>query len=624
MRAIFIRISGLPMGFGSAAAAAVGRQVRQVRTMQPARSERWRSCASSRRGMGVPRPGAGPLARVPVDHGRSSPPPAGGKPALPGKALRETWLDSEGGPASRALVYRHEGGRRSGIIGRRRMDEPPNAPPSAPPDESPGEHPAPESRGGGPDGPSIRVIRIPSEERAEPQEQAHAQPRRRHDPRHRLLRQWRIRVRPRPPGGDPLREPDRGRAAPTAPAISPRRWLPPSRRWGSSAVPSRIRLPGAGPVLLATRIEDEALPTVLGYGHGDTVRGMEERWTRGAGPWQTAREGDRLYGRGTADNKGQHTINMAALGAVLETRGRLGFNAKFMIETGEENGSAGVHDVVRANRDAFAADAFIASDGPRVRIDRPTVCLGARGATNFDLLCHLHEGGHHSGNWGGALPDPATVLTHAIAAIVGSKGRIKVKEWLPGADPQLGAHGARGRGARRRGGRPGGRPGLGGAGTHSGRERLRLELLRGAHDGDRRSGRPRERDPALGTGALPATLHRGDRCRRRGPGPPPPPRRTRLRRCAGPSAPSRQRGRVPGQPDGPRRPVGRPGTPVDRAHVRPKARGHPPDGGLDLQRRLHRHSRPSLDLGPTLLRLLPPARPPTSTFSCRSAGRPSR
>ena len=74
---------------------------------------------------------------------------------------------------------------------------------------------------------------------------------------------------------------------------------------------------GQGPVLLATRIEDEALPTVLGYGHGDVVRGMEGQWTRGAGPWVTARDGDRLYGRGTADNKSQHTINMAALRAVL-------------------------------------------------------------------------------------------------------------------------------------------------------------------------------------------------------------------------------------------------------------------------------------------------------------------
>jgi acetylornithine deacetylase/succinyl-diaminopimelate desuccinylase-like protein len=187
----------------------------------------------------------------------------------------------------------------------------------------------------------------------------------------------------------------------------------------------------AGPILLATRIEDQALPTVLGYGHGDTVRGLEDQWTKGAGPWQTARDGDRLYGRGTADNKGQHSINMAAMRAVLDIRGKLGFNAKFMIETGEENGSAGVYEVVEANKEAFAADVFVASDGPRVRPDRPTMALGARGGVNFELLCHLREGGHHSGNWGGALADPAAILCHAIATIVSPHGQIQVKEWLP-------------------------------------------------------------------------------------------------------------------------------------------------------------------------------------------------
>src|SRR5690606_25647200 len=150
-----------------------------------------------------------------------------------------------------------------------------------------------------------------------------------------------------------------------------------------------------GPILLATRIEDPKLRTVLGYGHGDVIRGLDDQWTKGAGPWQIARDGDRLYGRGTANNKGQHTINMAAMRSVLEARGELGFNAKFMIETGEENGSAGVADVVRQNLDAFSADVFIASDGPRVRPDRPTVSLGARGATNFEMVCHLREGGNH-------------------------------------------------------------------------------------------------------------------------------------------------------------------------------------------------------------------------------------
>ncbi|MFM9940058.1 MAG: M20 family metallopeptidase [Hyphomicrobiaceae bacterium] len=186
---------------------------------------------------------------------------------------------------------------------------------------------------------------------------------------------------------------------------------------------------GQGPVLLATRIEDPKLPTVLGYGHGDVVRGMEEQWTKGQGPWVTARDGDRLYGRGTADNKGQHTLNMAALRAVMAERGgRLDFNAKFMIEMGEEAGSKGLYELVEAHKDAFAADVFIASDGPRVKQDRPTMSLGCRGAMNFDLVVDLREGGHHSGNWGGLIANPGFLLAHALASIVGPKGELLVEE----------------------------------------------------------------------------------------------------------------------------------------------------------------------------------------------------
>src|SRR6202049_3112829 len=93
-----------------------------------------------------------------------------------------------------------------------------------------------------------------------------------------------------------------------------------------------------GPFLVAERIEGDALPTILSYGHGDVVLGMEGKWRDGLSPWTLRRDGDRLYGRGTADNKGQHSINIAALGAVIETRGRLGFNCQFLIETGEEIG----------------------------------------------------------------------------------------------------------------------------------------------------------------------------------------------------------------------------------------------------------------------------------------------
>jgi acetylornithine deacetylase/succinyl-diaminopimelate desuccinylase-like protein len=189
---------------------------------------------------------------------------------------------------------------------------------------------------------------------------------------------------------------------------------------------------GQGPILLATRIEQANLPTVLGYGHGDVIRGQDALWTKGQGPWTLARDGVRLYGRGTADNKAQHTINLAALQAVMAERGgSLGFNAKYLIEMSEETGSPGLHEIVAANRDAFAASVLIASDGPRARADRPTIVLGNRGGLTFDLVCELRAGAHHSGNWGGLIADPAILLAHALASLVGPRGGLRLKSWRP-------------------------------------------------------------------------------------------------------------------------------------------------------------------------------------------------
>src|SRR6516165_1376529 len=136
---------------------------------------------------------------------------------------------------------------------------------------------------------------------------------------------------------------------------------------------------GAGPLLFAERQEEGAAPTVLGYGHGDVIRGLEGQWVDELSPWRLEERGERLYGRGTADNKGQHSVNMGALAAVLRTRGRLGFNAKFLIETGEEVGSPGLRELCASHRELLAADLFLASDGPRVAPERPTLFLGARG-----------------------------------------------------------------------------------------------------------------------------------------------------------------------------------------------------------------------------------------------------
>jgi acetylornithine deacetylase/succinyl-diaminopimelate desuccinylase-like protein len=189
---------------------------------------------------------------------------------------------------------------------------------------------------------------------------------------------------------------------------------------------------GKGPYLLAEYRESASAPTILMYGHGDVVDGMVGEWRDNLDPWRTTTSGNRVYGRGTADNKGQHSINMSALRAVREARGgRLGFNAKFIIETGEEIGSPDLRQVCESLRDELSADLFLASDGPRLSADRPTLFLGCRGGIRVHLDVNLRDGSHHSGNWGGVLANPATILASAIATLVDGNGRLLVEQLKP-------------------------------------------------------------------------------------------------------------------------------------------------------------------------------------------------
>jgi acetylornithine deacetylase/succinyl-diaminopimelate desuccinylase-like protein len=189
---------------------------------------------------------------------------------------------------------------------------------------------------------------------------------------------------------------------------------------------------GKSPFLIAEHHESADAPTVLMYGHGDVVDGMEGEWRDGLDPWKITVIGDRAYGRGTADNKGQHSINIAALRAVRAARGgKLGFNAKFILEMGEETGSPDLNRVCADHRDELKADLFVGSDGPRLSAMRPTIFLGCRGGMRFHLDVNLREGGHHSGNWGGVLANPATILANAIASLVDGRGRLRIDVMKP-------------------------------------------------------------------------------------------------------------------------------------------------------------------------------------------------
>ncbi len=186
---------------------------------------------------------------------------------------------------------------------------------------------------------------------------------------------------------------------------------------------------GGGPFLVARRFEGEQLPTVMTYGHADVVLGDDDQWSDNRSPWVLEQAGDRLYGRGSADNKAQHTINLAAMRSVLEVRGSMEFNVVALFETGEECGSPGLREFCAEHLELFEADVFVASDGPRVSPDTPTVFMGSRGAFNFTMTLELRDAAHHSGNWGGLLANPGIVMANALASMVDANGQVLVEGW---------------------------------------------------------------------------------------------------------------------------------------------------------------------------------------------------
>jgi acetylornithine deacetylase/succinyl-diaminopimelate desuccinylase-like protein len=125
-----------------------------------------------------------------------------------------------------------------------------------------------------------------------------------------------------------------------------------------------------------------------------------------------------------------------AMEAVRQARGgKLGYNVTLLLETSEEVGSPGIEEICEQQRDLLKADVLIASDGPRLVPEVPTLTLGTRGALGFDLRVTYREGGHHSGNWGGLLANPGIRLAHAIASLVGPEGQVLLRELVPEAIP---------------------------------------------------------------------------------------------------------------------------------------------------------------------------------------------
>src|SRR3984957_13123963 len=166
-------------------------------------------------------------------------------------------------------------------------------------------------------------------------------------------------------------------------------------------------------------------PTVLFYGHYD-VQPPEplELWT--SPPFEPEVRNGNLYGRGTADDKGQVHIHLKALEALQKTRGELPINVKVMIEGEEEVGSANLWDFVQKNCDRLKADALVVSDTSMLGPGVPSITYGLRGLDFFQVEITGAKQDLHSGVFGGAAPNPITILAEMIAKLHDKNFRVEV------------------------------------------------------------------------------------------------------------------------------------------------------------------------------------------------------
>jgi acetylornithine deacetylase/succinyl-diaminopimelate desuccinylase-like protein len=179
------------------------------------------------------------------------------------------------------------------------------------------------------------------------------------------------------------------------------------------------------PLVYAESLRAPGKPTVLFYGHYD-VQPVEplELWT--TPPFEPAvREGN-LFGRGTADDKGQVHIHIKALESLQRTAGRLPVNLKVMIEGEEEVGSVSLWDFVKQNRERLKAEALVVSDTSMLAKGVPSITYGLRGLNYYQLELTGPSQDLHSGGFGGAVPNPITVLAETIAKLHDKNFRVTV------------------------------------------------------------------------------------------------------------------------------------------------------------------------------------------------------
>ena len=179
------------------------------------------------------------------------------------------------------------------------------------------------------------------------------------------------------------------------------------------------------PLVYADWLHAPGKPTVLCYGHYDVQPADPlELWH--TPPFEPTERGGNLYGRGTADDKGQMYMHIKAVEALRAVNGTLPINVKFLVEGEEEIGGASIAKFVAENPAKLKADVALVSDTAMYAEGIPTLCIGLRGLVYMEVEAAGPMRDLHSGLYGGAAPNAVYGLIELLAKAKNADGAIQI------------------------------------------------------------------------------------------------------------------------------------------------------------------------------------------------------
>jgi len=188
------------------------------------------------------------------------------------------------------------------------------------------------------------------------------------------------------------------------------------------------------PLVYADWLHAPGKPTVLCYGHYDVQPADPlELWT--SPPFEPTVRDDKLYGRGTADDKGQFYMHIKALETLRAVTGTFPLNVKFLVEGEEEVGGASIAKYVAENPEKLRADVALVSDTSLYGPGIPTLCTGLRGLIYLEIAAEGPGRDLHSGLYGGAAPNPIFGLIELLAKAKDENGVIRIPGMYDDVEP---------------------------------------------------------------------------------------------------------------------------------------------------------------------------------------------